>query len=946
MGEVYLATDSKLDREVAIKVLPPAFAQNKERLARFEREAKVLAQLSHPNIASVFDFDQDDGTWFLAMECVEGDDLSVRLKQGALSVEESLSIARQVAEALEAAHAKGIVHRDLKPANIKLDPEGRVKVLDFGLAKALADDEVGRAYPRAAGQDGRSPAPGPASEALGGNGSRVRSPHQEVSPEDSPTITDAFTQPGTILGTAAYMSPEQAKGKAVDQRADIWAFGCLLFECLTGSRAFAGEDSTETLASIIKGEPDWNALPATIPLQVQWLLQKCLAKDRKHRLHDIADARIDLDGRNLSDEVQAETAHASKPSWSYAIATIATAAIAAVLGWVLKPEAPIQESLSVPRSPRHYSLSPDMEGELAKTNGSDVRLSPDGQTMGIIFHEEGREEAMIFLKQRDEPTFKALEGTDRAIDFDFSPDGEWIVFRREGPSPYWRIRTDFSGPPILYLEHSGASRGISWSDAGIVFDSGDREVGLQFQRTDDEDTRSLASPTDGFRHHWPNALSNGRGALTSLTSIEALESIQGSDIPATRWDLSDIMFVPYDGGEIIPIHQGGYQGRYLPSKHLVYIHRATLFAAPFDIDTLEMRGTPVPVVQNIAVKDRTGVAHYDVSNDGTLAYLQGNSINEGYALSWVERNGKRSPMSRETFPMFRRFRLSPDGSRIAFVTRDFSRGSQSQKIVLYSIKDDTIDGLTEEDESYDFPVWNWDNRSIIFVSQSSEGSRLYWAPVDRSRPPQLLKESEQKLTPVSWSQDGRYLAVTAEAPSLENKDILLYELTGDSDKGWTVIDTIPFRSTSANEQHPHISPNGRWLAYYQERSGAAIGQCYVRSLPDGEKWRPIGGLQDYRVPSWLNDQELLLGGKNIYKVSFTEEQGQPLNGAPELWDHSETARMMTVPNSFDRFDVDELNDRLLVRTQGPQTGGDYMLKRIMVFENFFDYLKEKVPYPD
>lgn len=912
MGEVYRATDTKLDREVAIKVLPQAFAQNEERLARFEREAKVLAHLSHPNIASVFDFDQDDGTWFLVMECVEGVDLSVRLKQGALSVEESLGIARQVAEALEAAHAKGIIHRDLKPANIKVDPEGRVKVLDFGLAKALDSST--------------------ASESTSYD-------------EDSPTITDAFTQPGTILGTAAYMSPEQAKGKSVDQRADIWAFGCVLFECLTGLRAFAGEDTTETLASIIKGEPDWDALPSTTPLQVQWLLQKCLGKDRKRRLHDIADARIDLDDRNLPEEARAETAHASKPSGSYAIATLTIAAIAAVFGWALKPEAPIQESLDAPSPPKRYSLSPDMEGELARTNGSDVRLSPDGQTMGIIFHEEGRDKAMIFLKQRDEPTFRPLEGTNSAIDFDFSPDGEWIAFRREGPSPYYRIRTDYSGPPILFLEHDGASRGISWSNAGIVYHSGSSEVGLRFQDQDSGEPKALmGTASREVFHQWPHALPGSRGALTTAFTKEAWKSAGDSEGPTTVWDRSDIMFVPYDGGEVIPVIEGGFQGRYLPSKHLVYVHRRTLFAAPFDSDTLEVRGTPVPVVQNISVKDRTGVAHYDVSDDGNLAYLQGDSINEGSSLEWVDRDGHRSALPRKVFPGFRRFRISPDGSRIVFVNRNYSRGDRVTSIRVYDIEADTMVSLTEEEAGFDFPVWSQDNRWIVFVSHYEGVSRLYWVPVDGSRPWQLLDESHLVLTPTSWSFDGRFLALMARDQDSNDMNIVVYELRQDDEKNWTVVNRIPFRNTSAVELSPQFSPDGNWLVYYQEDS--RLGQSHVRSFPDGEKWAVVGELEDYRVPRWFNDREILLGGENTYKVSFREENGRLIVGKPELWDHSETARMMTVPRSYDRFDVDEVNDRLLVRTQGEQTGFNYMLKRIMVFENFFDYLKEKVPYPD
>ena len=907
MGEVYRATDTKLDREVAIKVLPTAFAQDKERLARFEREAKVLAQLNHGNIASVHGFDEDGGTWFLVMEHVDGDDLSQRLKRGPVPVDEAINICRQIAEGLEAAHARGIIHRDLKPANIKLDSEGKVKVLDFGLAKATV-----------------------------GHGGDVGVD------SDSPTVTDAFTRPGTILGTAAYMSPEQAKGKSVDERADVWAFGCVLYECLTGRRAFAGEDTTETLASIIKGEPDWSAIPVSTPPQVRWLLRKCLAKDRNGRLRDIADARIDLDDTNLHAEATSDTGSGSKRSRYFVSVLVLVALIGVILGWLLKPDTTQPGTSDAPRPQRHYSMALDMDGELARTNGSDVRLSPDGRMMGIIFHEEGVEKSMIYLKKRDEVSFKKLEGTEMAIDFDFSPDGEWIVFRREGPSPYYRIRTDFSGPPILFLGHDGASRGVSWSSDGIVFDSGSREIGLRFQGPDSDESTVLSGTEDGFRPQWPHALVGRRGALTTMRTRAVLESSATLKAPTTMWDLCDIVFVPYDGGEVKTILKGGYQGRYLPTKHLVYVHRKTLFAVPFDIDSFELRGTPVPVVQNIAVKDRTGVAHYDVSDDGVLAYLQGDAINEGNSLSWVSSNGERTALPREDFKNFRRFRLSPDGSRIAFVVRD----SLKQRIIVYNITNDTVVLLVEveEEDGFDYPVWSHDNQSIIFVSSTREVDRLYWTPVDGSRSPQLLDESDLVLTPTSWTRNGEYLALMARQRDSSDVNILVYQLSGGDKTGWTVVNRLPFRTTSAAELHPYFSPDGKWMAYYQEES--QIGQSFVRSFPDGVKSTPIGGLQDYRVPRWLSDRDILLGGENIYKASFQEKNGMPEVGKPELWDHSETARMMTVPRSYDRFDVDEVNDRLLVRVQGSQTGGDYMLKRVMVFENFFDYVSEKVPYPE
>ncbi len=425
MGEVYRATDTKLDREVAIKVLPPSLAQDTERLARFERKAKVLAQLSHANISTVHGFDRHEGTAFLVMEYVEGEDLSERLRRGPLPIDEAIDTCRQVAEGLEAAHGKGIIHRDLKPANIKVTSEGQVKVLDFGLAKALADDEVGRAYPRTVGQDGRPPAPGTTSGALGGNGSRVRSPHQEVSPEDSPTITDAFTQPGTILGTAAYMSPEQARGREVDRRTDIWAFGCVLFESLTGKKAFPGDDTTETLAGIIKGEPDWGLLPDDLPPNVPLLLRKCLAKGRRERLHDIADARLDLD--QSSEVFTGAWSSITKPRKGSGarpvFAALVFAAFTAALTWFLKPT-PAMLELPV----RKVNIDLGAEGHLFYENES-IRLSRDGKVMAFLFTETGSQGgSRLYVRHLDRLESVPVQGARDARAFCFSPDGAWIAF--------------------------------------------------------------------------------------------------------------------------------------------------------------------------------------------------------------------------------------------------------------------------------------------------------------------------------------------------------------------------------------------------------------------------------------------------------------------------------------------------------------------------------------
>lgn len=492
IGAVYQATDTKLDREVAIKVLPDSFAQDKERLARFEREAKVLTTLNHPTIAGIFGMEQSDVTQALILELVEGEDLSERLRGGLLPVDEALDICKQIAEALEAAHEKGIIHRDLKPGNIKLLPNGKVKVLDFGLAKALSDEP---------------------------NASAISNP------EDSPTITDAFT--GTILGTAAYMSPEQARGKHVDERADIWAFGCVLFECLTGKKAFHGEDATETLAGIIKGEPDWVALQASTPLSIQLLLRKCLAKDRKKRLQHIDDARVDLE-QAIDDPARLQTVpsnptmeprHAAK-SFTWAVALIASLTVA-ILTWFMKSGLPSDQTTPLPI--RHLGIDFELPHHIAGAGGVAARLSPDGSTLAYLVGDHYPQFAKLYLRPLHQLKAKELKEAEGVLDFCFSPDGQHIAFRRGGARKLEIVSV--SGGASTEICHSGITMGIDWTiDNRIVFAAAlDRisQGSIYVVRPSGEDMQLLASPAESdieFRH--PAALSNGKAVLFTAADTE------------------------------------------------------------------------------------------------------------------------------------------------------------------------------------------------------------------------------------------------------------------------------------------------------------------------------------------------------------------------------------------------------------------------------------------
>ncbi|MCH8219111.1 MAG: serine/threonine-protein kinase, partial [Planctomycetes bacterium] len=567
MGEVYRATDTKLDRDVAIKVLPDEFADDPKRLARFEREAKALAALHHPNIASIFGFEEHQGKHYLVLELVEGQTLAERLEQGPLEVTEALETCRQIAEAFEAAHDKSIIHRDLKPANVKLSAEGQVKVLDFGLAKTLPPT---------------------------GSGAGV-----SANLADSPTITDNTTLPGTILGTAAYMSPEQARGRPVDQRCDIWSLGCVLFECLTGKRACPGEDVTETLAAVLRGEPQWSALPQDTPPTIQLLLRKCLAKDRKRRLHAIADARIDLEQAlddpsasvlRLSDAALQETsAGGGQRHLATGGLVLIVALVTAVLVWILKPTPPAP----TPQPPPIRRLSVDLgaEGSLFVRHGTAIRLSPDGSTLAYIARsQDGTGPPQLYLRRLDQLEATPLSAAAGAEQFCFSPDGQWIAFRVVNSDTLQKVSV--TGGSAMTLCDSGPTRGIDWSTDGWIVFASPEHRGLSRVSAaggTPEPLTSLAEEENTQR--WPQILPGGGAVLYSAVT-------RGPEA-----DGSSIMVQKLPTGKPERLRQGGFHARYLASGHLVYLQGGTLFAAAFDLDTLTLQGQPAPVLEEVAANN-------------------------------------------------------------------------------------------------------------------------------------------------------------------------------------------------------------------------------------------------------------------------------------------------------------------------------------------------------
>jgi serine/threonine-protein kinase len=689
MGEVYRATDTNLGRDVAIKILPVAFAQDPERLARFEREARTLASLNHPNIAIIHGVEKSAGLYALVMELVEGETLADRLARGATPLDEALPTARQIAEALEAAHEQGIVHRDLKPANIKLRPDGMVKVLDFGLAKIA---EVNPSSVSGVGQ----------SIGLAG-----------VS--RSPTITTpAMTQLGMVLGTAAYMAPEQARGKPIDKRADIWSFAAVLFEMITGRRAFDGDDVSITLASVMMKEPDWAALPSTTPMPLRRLLVRCLTKDPKARLRDIGEARLQIEELLSGTIAEDTTSGASRrrsiwPAVSLAgvLLVVAMAAIAFII-W-----APWRRPATMPVR-LEASIGADVN--LFTDQGPAAILSSDGTTLAFVAQNAGSGDPQLYVRRLDQLAATPLAGTEGARNPFFSPDGQWIAFFAGGKLK----KVAISGGAVVTLCEAPDGRGGSWADDGtIVFlpvatarpgpDGGGGLMRVSSAGGQPEPLTTIGE--DELTQRWPQMLPGGKAVLYTVTNVNAARNSAGAYADANIV----VQTVPKGTPKIV--WRGGYFGRYLLSGHLVYVRDGTLFAAPFDVERLERTGEPVPVLEGMVFASNAGSAQISVSDGGALVYVPGGGLSAGVTnLEWVSRTGQSTPLPTASATRnviapgsWAMHRISPDGRRVAVIIPT----GIVPDLWIYDQERDLTSRLTTG-AGAGAPVWTPDGRRIVF----------------------------------------------------------------------------------------------------------------------------------------------------------------------------------------------------------------------------------------
>ena len=788
MGEVYRAEDTKLGRQVAIKVLPEAVANDPERLARFDREAKVLASLNHPHIAAIYQVEQDRDTHFLVMELVEGVTVAERIAGHSLKTEEALALAVQMAEGLEYAHERSVIHRDLKPGNLKVTPEGQLKILDFGLAKALD------------AEDGEGLADGTLSM--------------------SPTLTAPATRAGVLLGTAPYMSPEQARGQVVDKRTDIWAFGCVLYEMLAGQGAFQGATVSDVLVSILDREPDLSALPSDLAPNARRVLERCLRKDRHQRLRDMGDARLDLVEPDFGGEESAADPGPSSVQPLRALlkgtlAALLVAIVAAIWGWTRPAATEPDAELSVTRWEVHLE-EPLHLATGGRTNP--LTISPDGSR--IVFAADRRGTSQLFVRAADDFEIKPIPGTEGARNPFFSPDGKRVGFF--AGTKLQTVGFD-GGPPRVVTESALDDMGSSWGAHDIIVYA---SYGAGLSQVPSAGGKSkvlteLDWEAGEVQHRWPQVLPGGtmvqftvatdKGSRVDLVSLESGErrSVEG---------IADLT-----------------RARYVASGHLVFGHARGLNAVEFDATTGILSREPISALEEVASIPDLGNAFFEISDTGTLVLVPG--ITTGNVeLVWVDRQGRIAPAV-EGEASFMHPKLSPNDRQLAV-----SAGSEIgyRQIWVYDLERGTRRLLPCE-ASCSAPFWMPDGRNIVFSTNAAGSWDLYVGAVQATGPAKEFVTRNNEQWGGSFSPDGRMFAFYDVHPET-GRDIWTFDLE--------TLESIPYLVTQYNERAPKISPDGRWMAYLSNESG--LDEIYVESYPErGRKWTisTEGGTE----PSWSND---------------------------------------------------------------------------------------------
>jgi Tol biopolymer transport system component len=818
MGSVWRAQHTALKRDDALKVLPEAFAADPERLARFEREAQVLASLNHPNIAQVHGVEDAAGVKALVMELVEGPTLADRLQSGAITLDEALPIAAQIAEALAAAHDKGIVHRDLKPANIKVRSDGAVKVLDFGLAKAI--------------------------EGSGGSGGSGRSGAESVL--NSPTITSPaqMTGAGIILGTAAYMSPEQARGRAVDKRADIWAFGCVLYEMLTGRRAFEGEDVSDTLALVLRGEPDWSLIPGGTPPAVTTIMRRCLERDVRRRIGDVSTLRFVLvDHAQLSGATSIAPPVDFAPRIEHAVAQarqrvmmwrVLPLAIALLIAIAAIGYGASQLLTSPPPAPVMRFIVALDERQLASLVRPIMAIAPDGSQLAYLAG------GQAYLRPISDFQMRAIPATDLGQSIalpTFSPDGQWIAFHSSTDRLVKKINV--RGGPAVRVCQLGpiVPVGMSWSHSGILVGLGVN--GIARCNPSGGQPEQLVKMQAGEFAGTPSLLPDGDGLLFAM--VKSSENV-------ADWDKADIVVQSMRTGSRRTVLSGGVDPRFVATGHLMYSVGGVVFAMPMDARTYERRGDPTPVIEG--VRRSTGIMHLSVSQAGTVAYVPGpvgDVTTRGLGIA--DRAGTVTPLVLPLGP-YTHVRASRDGTTLAIGSEDANQAI----IWTYPLSGTAAMQRLAMEGKNRFPVWSPDGKSVAFQSDRGGESGIYRQRVDGTAAAERLTSAGAGEThiPESWSPDGRHIAYAVQKPG----EHALWIVTVDTKRA------EPFANVTSRDPLASVfSPDGKWIAFAiaptTDLQSSERG-VFVRSFPSGDRvYQAPRQLVDFH-PVWTSDgQELV-----------------------------------------------------------------------------------------
>ncbi len=814
MGEVYRATDTKLGREVALKLLPSELADDAERLARFRREARTLASLHHARIASLFGIEEIDGATILVMELVEGQDLAEHLDaRGALAMEDVVSVATQIAEGLEFAHDNGVMHRDLKPANIKITAQGEVKLLDFGLARAFTGE-----------------------------------PTEESSLENSPTITAALTQAGAILGTAAYMSPEQAKGRSVDRRADIWSYGVVLYELLVGRKLFQAETTSETMAEVLKTEIDFELLPSDTPETLRRLLARCLDRDPATRLRDVGEARIALEGLRAGRSDDSEIRTTAPPSTGFrrerlAWIALLMVALAGVAGLGLlrptPPDAPLIQTTLDP--PLGWDFSP----------GAPFEVSPDGTQIAFVAfprpdnEDRGTGTNMIWIRDLDSPHPRKLTTSDGDAYPFWSSDGLWIGFFANGKLN----KIESRGGPIIPLCDAGEGRGGSWSRDGVIIFQREWNEGLMKIGAGGgtpEPLTTLDLERKDIIHRFPSFLPDGRRFLYYVACTTNPAANENSGVYLGSLDSNDSRF-------LLRCESRAAYSR----GHVLYRNGSTLMAHPFDPAAGRVTGDPVPVATDIPGGAISwGGAQFGVSESGSLIHLRGAGAARS-VLTWRDRQGNALTTIGEP-GIFYEPKLSNDDTRLAVVS-----GQDVGSIWINDLEGGRQTRFTFDPADERTPLWSPDDQYLVYTVTPTSAGEIYRRAVSGQEPAKRIYTSNTQIELTHWSKDGRHVFFNLVAPNEGGGDIWVLDMESFTAKA--LLEDPSWQEAAS------LSPDGKYLAYSVIQSGEA--HIYVQSYPVASgRWIASGDKLDgpARRPLWRSD------GRELFYVRGTALMAVPI----------------------------------------------------------------------